>query len=185
MKLKLILVTVLANTLFTLCVFGVSKTGGSESDQIVSHGHGSKNYELLICKGEIKVLNKANEVVLFDFGLDDAASAWNVVNDAVMGGISSSRMVKSENGKAAFIGRVSLENNGGFASVRSPRMQDSLGNFEGIVFRVRGDGKRYKCEQMYTLKKRKIKRENIPSYTELKLKGEDLLNKSGEYNNVF
>lgn len=43
---------------------------------------------------------------------------WYVVNDNVMGGVSNSSMVFTENETLVFKGRVSLDNNGGFASVR-------------------------------------------------------------------
>jgi hypothetical protein len=73
---------------------------------------------------------------------DPGARAWNVVNDDVMGGISTSRFDISQEGTAVFTGRVSLENNGGFASART-RMQADLGGHSGIVIRVKGDGKTY------------------------------------------
>ena len=43
---------------------------------------------------------------------------WFVVNDNVMGGVSNSSMIFTENETLVFKGRVSLDNNGGFASVR-------------------------------------------------------------------
>lgn len=97
--------------------------------------------------GEEKMqrFKNTNELVLFDFNSDVSASEWRVINDTVMGGVSSSRMVQSDEGKVAFTGNVSLENNGGFASVRGPQIEQPFGEFEGIAFRVKGDGKRYKC----------------------------------------
>ena len=66
-----------------------------------------------------------------------------MVNDGVMGGISRSSFVVT-NGSAIFQGDVSLENNGGFASVRTrPQVMDCAG-LDAFVLRVRGDGKRYK-----------------------------------------
>jgi len=97
-------------------------------------------------RGATQILNDINEVVLIDFTSDASISAWWALNDTVMGGISSSRMEQSGEGKAVFTGNVSLENNGGFASVRGPQIQQSLGEFEGIAVRVKGDGKRYNCE---------------------------------------
>jgi hypothetical protein len=46
-------------------------------------------------------------------------------------------------GYATFQGTVSFENNGGFSSVRSPIVVHDLSMFEGLIIRVRGDGKRY------------------------------------------
>jgi monofunctional biosynthetic peptidoglycan transglycosylase len=77
---------------------------------------------------------------IIDFREDD--QRWSSINDVVMGGVSSSEMV-IENGTATFRGTVSLENNGGFASVRSLPAEHDLSGFDGVVLRIRGDGKRY------------------------------------------
>ena len=57
--------------------------------------------------------------LLMAMELDMELAPWGAVNDGVMGGLSRSRMVPPENDTAVFEGDVSLENNGGFASVRS------------------------------------------------------------------
>jgi monofunctional biosynthetic peptidoglycan transglycosylase len=52
-------------------------------------------------------------------------------------------LATSDDGTACFTGHVSLENNGGFCSVRSP---DRIGQFRGqraIGLHVRSDGKTY------------------------------------------
>jgi NADH dehydrogenase [ubiquinone] 1 alpha subcomplex assembly factor 1 len=67
---------------------------------------------------------------------------WRNVDDSVMGGVSSSRM-RIEDDMAIFEGELSLENNGGFASVRSEATKQDLTDFEGVRLRVRGDGKKY------------------------------------------
>jgi monofunctional biosynthetic peptidoglycan transglycosylase len=72
----------------------------------------------------------------------DDAEVWQSIDDVVMGGVSSSEMV-IEDGVAAFRGTVSLENNGGFASVRSRPARHDLSGFDGVTLKVRGDGKRY------------------------------------------
>ena len=77
---------------------------------------------------------------IVDFGAD--SSPWRSVDDDVMGGISSSRM-RIEGDAAVFEGRLSLENNGGFASVRSGILQQDLGGHKGIRLRVKGDGQKY------------------------------------------
>ena len=43
---------------------------------------------------------------------------WGIVNDGVMGGISQSNIYLNEANNIIFAGNVSLENNGGFASIR-------------------------------------------------------------------
>lgn len=90
---------------------------------------------------------------LFEFSQPSDAATWQIVNDGVMGGLSSSQasVVKTNSGENVlrFTGNLSLENNGGFASVRSlptgPLPGGSLGLDLGetIVLRVKGDGRRY------------------------------------------
>ncbi len=72
-------------------------------------------------------------------GLDP--DAWRAVNDGVMGGISSGRMVQA-NDLLRFEGEISLENNGGFASVRRAVEQD-LSSTSAVRLQLRGDGRRY------------------------------------------
>ena len=61
-----------------------------------------------------------------------------------MGGVSTSQFQFLTNGGAIFSGVLSLENNGGFASVRSSAVRENLSGLDAFVFRVRGDGRRYK-----------------------------------------
>jgi monofunctional biosynthetic peptidoglycan transglycosylase len=77
---------------------------------------------------------------IIDFSRGDVT--WPHINDGVMGGISSGGMSASD-GYATFRGTVSFENNGGFSSIRSPAVVHDLSMFEGLILRVRGDGKRY------------------------------------------
>ena len=81
---------------------------------------------------------------LFDFSLPGAADSWRTIDDVVMGGVSSSRVLADPDGKIVFTGTVSLERNGGFASARAPASLTSGDSMDGIVLDVRGDGKTYK-----------------------------------------
>ena len=74
---------------------------------------------------------------------------WRIVNDDVMGGISSSKAVVKDD-KITFTGNVSLENNGGFASLRSPVKDCNFENFSGIEIKIKGDGKRYSISMKET-----------------------------------
>ena len=85
----------------------------------------------------------AAERTLFDFTAGTNVPGWQVVNDGVMGGVSASNFGVI-NGAAVFRGEVSLENNGGFASVRSSPSGWNLAGLDAFVVRVRGDGRRYK-----------------------------------------
>ena len=86
----------------------------------------------------------ASERILFDFQAPTNSPAWQIVNDDVMGGVSTSRFQMLTNGGGVFSGVVSLENNGGFASVRSSPTRHDLTGCGCFVIRLRGDGHRYK-----------------------------------------
>jgi len=84
-----------------------------------------------------------NEMVVFDFQKSDTLNDWRTVNDGVMGGLSLGEFVIGDSNTAVFQGTVSLENNGGFSSTRtSPRLFNVAG-FDGMLLRLKGDGKRY------------------------------------------
>jgi hypothetical protein len=85
----------------------------------------------------------AAEKTLFDFQTATNTAAWQVVNDDVMSGVSTNGF-RLANGLAVFEGEVSLEDNGGFASVRSLPAHHDLAGCEAFVIRVRGDGRRYR-----------------------------------------
>ena len=67
---------------------------------------------------------------------------WKVVNDTVMGGRSSSRWT-SNSSAFIFEGNLSLENNGGFASIRCELKNNDMSNEDGIYLKVKGDGRKY------------------------------------------
>lgn len=69
---------------------------------------------------------------------------WYAVDDGVMGGVSQSTFSVTNN-EGHFHGEVSLENGGGFASVRrEPNgFEPTLADAQGIALTVRGDGRTY------------------------------------------
>lgn len=83
-------------------------------------------------------------MLLFDFSDATACTGWYAIDDRVMGGASGSVLRPSGSGTAVFSGTVSLDNNGGFASVRSPESEFHLGGCDGIELAVFGDGRGYK-----------------------------------------
>jgi hypothetical protein len=95
-------------------------------------------------EGESMVSPADEGRLIFDFEGTQGAEEWQTINDTVMGGASSSRMETTAGGTAVFLGNVSLENYGGFASVRSPLGDYDLSSSEGVEVRVKGDGKTYK-----------------------------------------
>ena len=84
-------------------------------------------------------------VSLIDLSNAGAVAGWTTVNDPVMGGKSTSRVAFSGGG-LEFSGTLSLENNGGFASARSPQDpgigQKAIGA-TALNVQATGDGKTY------------------------------------------
>src|SRR4051794_21095017 len=78
--------------------------------------------------------------MLFDFARPAAARAWQPINDGVMGGASDGRFQITDRGTMEFFGPLSLENNGGFASVRSRRSDLGLKRDDTMLIRLKGDG---------------------------------------------
>ena len=71
------------------------------------------------------VVAVAEDRILFKFDNPEAAKPWQTVNDGVMGGRSSGRFKINDDKNMEFFGTLSLENNGGFASVRARGEQSS------------------------------------------------------------
>ncbi|MEI7699801.1 MAG: CIA30 family protein [Planctomycetia bacterium] len=80
---------------------------------------------------------------LFDFSKADAPKEWQAVNDGVMGGVSEGKFRITDDKTMEFFGTLSLENNGGFASVRSKARKLGLETGDTLVAKVRGDGRAY------------------------------------------
>ena len=68
---------------------------------------------------------------------------WQVVDDGVMGGRSRGSLEKNKDGHGQFSGYISLENYGGFSSVRLRTKTISVDGYEYIVIKVLGDDKFY------------------------------------------
>ena len=82
-------------------------------------------------------------IPLFDFTEADAPKQWQTVNDGVMGGVSEGKFKITDTKTMEFFGTLSLENNGGFASVRTKAKKLSLEKGDTIVAKIRGDGRQY------------------------------------------
>lgn len=84
-----------------------------------------------------------SSATVFNFAHESDVKRWVAVNDNVMGGISSGRVSATEDSCMLFSGTLSLENNGGFASVRSRVTDFDFSGYTGIRIRVKGDGRIY------------------------------------------
>ena len=84
-----------------------------------------------------------DETTLFDFEASADLENWLVVDDGVMGGRSRGEIIPGAKGTALFQGTLSLENNGGFSSVRTVLLSVNLSGYDAIETRVRGDGRTY------------------------------------------
>jgi len=89
-------------------------------------------------------MGRRRRAALLDFDTDDEIALWGPVDDGVMGGVSRSRFSRAAASVARFSGHVSLENNGGFASVRTLARAWPTAGADALVLRVLGDGKTYK-----------------------------------------
>jgi hypothetical protein len=69
------------------------------------------------------------------------AGDWRIVNDDVMGGVSSARVETIDSG-VRFSGEIRLEFDGGFASMRRPASLPAQAT--GLQVQARGDGNRYR-----------------------------------------
>jgi len=84
------------------------------------------------------------QVILFDFNQNSDPKSWFIEDDVVMGGRSDGHFYINNDYNGVFHGHVSLENNGGFSSVRHPLKESvDVSKNTKFVFRIKGDGKRY------------------------------------------
>ena len=97
--------------------------------------------KFLICI--LILLQGMNSKIIFDFNKEANIQNWNVVNDVVMGGRSSSQFKLNSDGFGVFEGNISLENNGGFSSVRYQLEKTEVTKYTKIKIRLKGDGKDY------------------------------------------
>ena len=96
----------------------------------------------LINPGTAYPMTSENHMVI-DFSQPEARASWQIINDGVMGGISRSEIAFTEHGSGLFQGVLSLENNGGFASVRQSGRSIDLSRYDGLQLQVTGDGRSY------------------------------------------
>ncbi|WP_246144077.1 CIA30 family protein [Neolewinella aurantiaca] len=82
-------------------------------------------------------------MIIFDFTPDADLTNWRTVDDTVMGGVSEGSFGLSEDGHGLYTGHVSLDNNGGFSSLRYRMPGTRIDGFTKAVIRLKGDGRAY------------------------------------------
>lgn len=86
---------------------------------------------------------QANPKLAYNFGTQGCGTCgWYVVVDQVMGGRSTAVFEPGET-SATLSGNVSLENNGGFASIRTPFAEFDLSGFKTVTIRYRSSGQAF------------------------------------------
>lgn len=81
--------------------------------------------------------------IIFNFNKSSDIKNWIVIDDVVMGGKSSGSFKLNSDGYGVFLGDISLENNGGFSSVRYRFEKILINKSTKISIRIKGDGKKY------------------------------------------
>ncbi|NRD22794.1 CIA30 family protein [Winogradskyella litoriviva] len=82
-------------------------------------------------------------MTIFNFNSDSNISNWKIVDDVVMGGRSNGEFKLSNEGYGEFSGKISLENNGGFSSVRYAFETLNSSGYSKFIIRIKGDGKMF------------------------------------------
>lgn len=99
----------------------------------------------MLMTGSLSIAMAATTQVkpLADFSDAAMADQWRSLNDDVMGGISEGRFRITNDQTLEFSGNLSLENQGGFASIRTISSDLKLGGYDTIAIRLKGDGRTY------------------------------------------
>jgi len=89
------------------------------------------------------VMTMNTSTPIFDFTKNSNISSWRIVDDVVMGGRSNGQFGLNSNGHGKFSGEVSLENNGGFSSLRYDMETLNVSSYTKVCITLKGDGKPY------------------------------------------
>lgn len=81
--------------------------------------------------------------IIVSFEESSSIENWNSINDGVMGGVSKGGFERTERKTLLFTGELSLENNGGFASIRTKPSNLNMVGASGIIVKACGDGRTY------------------------------------------
>lgn len=84
-----------------------------------------------------------SQIILYNFNKNSDLKEWRIVNDDVMGGISSSNLIIENDGNGVFEGRISTAYNGGFSSLRLNCKKIFVKENTHFKIKIKGDGKDY------------------------------------------
>ena len=92
------------------------------------------------------ILNPKNimsQNIIYNFDNNSDLNRWIIIDDDVMGGLSSSNLYINKAGDGVFEGRISTANNGGFYSVRFNCNKIFIKQNTILKIKIKGDGKEY------------------------------------------
>ena len=84
-----------------------------------------------------------SSMLIFQFNSDSNIDNWRILDDVVMGGRSSGEFKLNDQGIGEYSGDVSLENNGGFSSLRYYFDSVNSKDYNKFKLKIKGDGKTY------------------------------------------
>ena len=93
--------------------------------------------------GMILQPNQMQEKIIYQFNESSDKRDWLIINDGVMGGVSTSSFFINTRNVGVFKGEVSTANYGGFASVRCATGKFKTEDFTKVRLKLKGDGKNY------------------------------------------
>ena len=82
-------------------------------------------------------------MLIFQFNSDSNIDNWRILDDVVMGGRSSGEFKLNDQGIGEYSGDVSLENNGGFSSLRYYFDSVNSKDYNKFNLKIKGDGKTF------------------------------------------
>ena len=95
---------------------------------------------LILCFNQNSLMSQN---FVYDFDSQSNISNWIIVNDDVMGGLSTCKIRIDEKGNGVFEGTISTANNGGFSSIRLNLNRISISTNSYFKIKLKGDNKKY------------------------------------------
>ncbi|OIQ40616.1 MAG: hypothetical protein BM563_02275 [Bacteroidetes bacterium MedPE-SWsnd-G1] len=83
------------------------------------------------------------EIILYKFPFNKSISNWRIVDDGVMGGRSQGGISMSPDNTVIYSGNISLDNNGGFSSLRLRISELNISKVNAVKLRIKADSKNY------------------------------------------